>query len=90
MEMIFSKLEDNIFEFERFELCLSGEQEHYINSDNGYFAFKDLSEFVKVKDGYRIVDEDNMFEILTIEEYNEIEKLYNEFVLNIKDNGETW
>ena len=80
MELIFSEKEDNIFNFDRFELCLSGQEEHYISSDRGYFSFTSMNDFVAVKDGYRIVDEDNQFEILTVDEYNEIEKLYNDYV----------
>ena len=88
MELIFSEYENDVYNFEKFELCLS-KQEHYISSSKGYFPFTSLHDFVAVKNGFKIVNEDNVFEIISVEDYNEVEKLYNDYTLKF-DNKETW
>ena len=77
-QFILEEKDDNVYDFEKFELTLSASG-HYVMGDNGYFEFNNLDDFKPVKDGFRITDEDGVFETISEEDFKEVEKLYEKY-----------
>lgn len=67
--------EDHVFEFETFEITYAVDKCFYILSEEGYFVFDSINDFVLNEDSYQLKYEDDIF-TCSKEDFEKIKQIY--------------